>query len=201
MKQERLDFLASNKKFTKRLALSIGSLCRTMPIKEVAKRMNLDWHTVKELEKDYMREQLALAGPPAPSVIGIDEISIKKRHSYRIIVSDLEKRQAIWFGGNGRSQTDMDQFYASLPEENRDKIRLAVMDMWKPFRNSTKAHAPQAAILSINSMCCAIWATPWIKSVKLNMLGLLGLSASSLRGRNTSSSRIGKISPVKRVRT
>ena len=52
MKQERLDFLASNKKFTKRLALSIGSLCRTMPIKEVAKRMNLDWHTVKELEKE-----------------------------------------------------------------------------------------------------------------------------------------------------
>jgi transposase len=102
---------------------------------------------VKELEKDYMHEQLALAGPPTASVIGIDEISIKKRHSYRIIVSDLEKRQAIWFGGNGRSQADMDLFYASLAKENRDKIRLAVMDMWKPFRNSTKAHTPQAAIL------------------------------------------------------
>ena len=81
MKQERLDFLASNKKFTKRLALSIGSLCRTMPIEEVTKRMNLDWHTVKGLEKEYMREQLALSGPSTPSVIGIDEISIKKRHS------------------------------------------------------------------------------------------------------------------------
>ncbi|MFM9162940.1 MAG: transposase family protein, partial [Methylocystis sp.] len=53
MKQERLDFLASNRKFTKLLALSIGSLCRTMPIKDVARRMNLDWHTVKELEKEY----------------------------------------------------------------------------------------------------------------------------------------------------
>lgn len=109
--------------------------------------MNLDWHTGKELEKEYMREQLALAGPPALSVIGLDEISIKKRHSYRMIVSDLEKRQAIWFGGNGRSQMDIDQFYASLHEENRDKIRLAVMDMWKPFRNSTRTHARQAAIL------------------------------------------------------
>ena len=118
-----------------------------MPIKDVARRMNLDWHTVKELEKEYMREQLAIAGPPNPSVIGIDEISIKKRHTYRIIVSDLEKRRAIWFGGKGRSQADMDQFYASLPEENREKIRLAVMDMWKPFRNSTKVNAPHAAIL------------------------------------------------------
>jgi transposase len=27
------------------------------------------------------------------------------------------------------------------------KIKLAVMDMWKPFRNATKDKAPQAAIL------------------------------------------------------
>jgi len=63
------------------------------------------------------------------------------------VVSDLEKRRAIWFGGDGRSEADMDRFYAFLGEENREKIRLAVMDMWKPFRKSTQAHAPQAAIL------------------------------------------------------
>ena len=38
-------------------------------------------------------------------------------------------------------------FYAFLGKENADKIRLAVMDMWKPFRHSTRHHAPQAAIL------------------------------------------------------
>lgn len=147
VKQERLDFLSSNSKFTKRLALSIGELCRTMPIKDVARRMNLDWHTVKELEKEYMREQLKKAGPPKPRVIGIDEISVKKRHTYRIVVSDIEKHRAIWFGGDDRSEKSMDQFYAFLGEENAKQIRLAVMDMWKPFRNSTKAKAPEAAIL------------------------------------------------------
>ena len=109
--------------------------------------MNLHWHTVKELDKDYMREQLAQAEPPSPQVIGVDEISIKKRHIYRIIVSDLEKRRAIWFGWAGRSKEDMDKFYAFLGKEKAEKIRLAVMDMWKPFRNSIQAHAPQAAIL------------------------------------------------------
>ena len=147
VRQERLEFLASNTKFTKRLALCIGGLCRTMPVNDVAKRMGLDWHTVKEIDKEYMREQLARAGPPSPSVIGIDEIGIKKRHTYRIVVSDLEKRLPIWFGGDGRSQADMDQFYAFLGEENCAKIRLAVMDMWKPFRTSTQDHAPRAAIL------------------------------------------------------
>lgn len=129
------------------MAMLVGSLCRVMTVQDVAKRVNLDWHTVKELDKDYMREQLAQAGPPNPKVIGIDEISIKKRHIYRIIVSDLEKRRAIWFGGDGRSEQDMDQFYAFLGKKKAKKIRLAVMDMWKPFRNSTQAHAPKAAIL------------------------------------------------------
>lgn len=147
MKQEKLKFLSPNKNFTQRMALVVGGLCRNMPIADVAKRMNLDWHTVKELEKIYMNEQLKRQGPPSPSVIGIDEISIKKRHSYKIIVSDLEKKIPIWFGGDDRSEESLNQFYDFLGVEKAEKIRLAVMDMWKPFRKSTKQNAHQAAIL------------------------------------------------------
>jgi len=147
VKNEKLAFLSANTKYTLRFAMQIGGLCRAMTIQDMARRMHLDWRAVKELDKIYMREQLARAGHPAPRVIGIDEVSIKKRHIYRIVVSDLEARCAIWFGGNGRSEVDMDQFYAFLGKENTAQIRLAVMDMWKPFRNSTQANAPQAAIL------------------------------------------------------
>jgi transposase len=147
VKNEKLAFLSENTKYTLRFAKQIGGLCRAMTITDVARRMHLDWHAVKDLDKLYMREQLARAGHPAPSVIGVDEVSIKKRHVYRIVVSDLERKRAIWFGGNGRSEEDMDMFYAFLDKENADKIRLAVMDMWKPFRHSTRRHAPQAAIL------------------------------------------------------
>ena len=147
VKNERLDFLSDNPKYTLRFAMQIGGLCRAMTIKDVARRMHLDWHAVKELDKVYMREQLHRAGPPVPNVIGIDEVSIKKRHVYRIVVSDLEQKRAIWFGGEGRAEKDMDLFYGFLGKENGAKIRLAVMDMWKPFRKSTHAHAPQAAIL------------------------------------------------------
>ncbi len=38
-------------------------------------------------------------------------------------------------------------FYEFLGPERSQGIRLAVMDMWKPFRKATVAHAPQAAIL------------------------------------------------------
>src|SRR4030095_12685335 len=41
----------------------------------------------------------------------------------------------------------MAQFYAWLGQRKSARIRLAVMDMWKPFRLATQAHAPQAAVL------------------------------------------------------
>ena len=111
------------------------------------KRERLDWHAVKEMDKRYMREQLAQAGEPQPEVIGVDEISIRKGHVYRIVVSDLERGRPIWFGGVDRSEASMTMCYDFLGEAQAAPLRLAVMDMWKPFRTMTEAHAPQAAIL------------------------------------------------------
>jgi transposase len=147
VKRERLEFLADNPFYTKRFAHYVGRRCRTATIKDLAEELNLDWDTVKTLEKQYMRAQLAKAGTPGPKVIGIDEISIRKGHTYRIVVSDLLRGRPIWFGGADRSEASMAQFYDWLGEKKSRRIRLAVMDMWKPFRNVTTARAPQAAIL------------------------------------------------------
>jgi transposase len=146
VRRERLEFLADNPHYTKRFAFDVGRRCRNAPIWDVAQELKLNWHTVKELDKQYMRAQLAKAGTPGPTVIGIDEISIRKSHDYRIVVSDLIRERPIWFGGDDRSETSMAQFYQWLGKKS-GRVRLAVMDMWKPFRNATKASAPQAAIL------------------------------------------------------
>ena len=147
MKRERLDFLADNPRYTKRFAYYVGKRCRSATIQDIAEELGLHWHTVKELEKQYMREQLRRAGTPGPKVIGIDEISIRKRHTYRIVVSDLVRMRPIWFGGNDRSEASMDTFFQWLGPKKAVGIRLAVMDMWKAFRNSTERHAPQAHVL------------------------------------------------------
>jgi transposase len=147
VKQERLEFLSDNPFYTKRFGFYIGRRCRTSTITDIAKEFHLDWKTVKELEKQYMREQLRRGPAIRPNVIGIDEISIKKRHTYRIVVSDLERQRPIWFGGKDRSVESLDMFYAWLGPKKAAKIRLAVMDMWKAFRKSTTQNAPQAAIL------------------------------------------------------
>lgn len=147
MKRERLEWLAENPHYTMRFARAVGRRCRGSSLKDVAEEFHLDWHTVKELDKRYMSEQLKKAGHSTACVIGVDEIAVKKRHEYRIVVSDLERRRPIWFGGKGRSKEDMDEFFAWNGDKRNIKIRLAAMDMWKAFRNSTEEHAPNAAIL------------------------------------------------------
>jgi transposase len=147
VKRERLEFLSDNPFYTKRFGFVVGRRCRAASIRDVATEFHLDWHTVKELDKQYMHSQLDRAGQPAPKVIGIDEISIRKGHTYRIVVSDLVRARPIWFGGQDRSEASMQQFFEALGKRKSERIRLAVMDMWKPFRNATNKAAPQAAIL------------------------------------------------------
>ncbi|WP_428552910.1 helix-turn-helix domain-containing protein [Reyranella sp.] len=114
MKLERLDFLADNPRYTERFAMDVGRRCSRASVRDVARELGLDWHTVKDLEKQYMRAQLAAAGAPSPVVIGVDEISVRRGHTYRIVVSDLLARRPIWFGGTDRSEASLARFYADL---------------------------------------------------------------------------------------
>jgi transposase len=141
---EGLDWLANNPRYTERFAMHVGKLCRDMTNKAVAEQEHLHQTTVKDLDKLYMAKQVERAGHPAPRVIGIDEISIRKGHDYRIVVSDLERRRPIWVGGQGRKEVDADLFFAWLGPEKTAKIELAAMDMWRPFLNSLKSNAPGA---------------------------------------------------------
>jgi transposase len=147
VKQESLDWLASNPFYTKRFAFYVGRRCRTMTITDVARELKLDWHTVKALDKEYMAEQLRRTPVAAPVVIGIDEVSLRKGHTYRIVVSDLERRRPIWYGGIDRSEESLNMFYHWLGPKKVKKIQLIVMDMWKAFEKSTRKNVPQAAIL------------------------------------------------------
>ncbi len=147
MKQEKLDWLADLPFYTKRFAFYVGRRCRDSSLQDIAQELHLNWKTVKVLEMQYMREQLRRVGMPGPEAIGIDEISLRKGHTYRIVVSDLKRKRAIWFGGKDRSEESLDRFFKELGPKKSQKVQLTVIDMWKAFHNSTQRNAPQAAIL------------------------------------------------------
>ena len=95
-----------------------------------------------------MRE-LIKKHPPSSSIraIGVDEISVRKGHTYRVVVADMDEQRPIWIGGTGRTKEDLDLFFAEIGTDRSEGIELAVMDMWKAFRNSTNQNAPGARIV------------------------------------------------------
>lgn len=148
MKTETLEWLASSNRFTKRFEIEIGKMCREMSIKRVAALNRLSWDQVRRMEIVYMKSLVA-KNPPSKKLraIGIDEISIKKRHKYAIVVADLEQKRPIWIGMEGRKEEHLDAFFTEIGPKISKKIDIAVMDMWKPFRKSTRTNAPQTQII------------------------------------------------------
>jgi transposase len=148
VKRETLAWLASSSRFTERFEQAIGRQCRELSVARVAEMNRLSWSQVSRMEKQYMARLLA-QHPPSKNLraIGIDEVSIRKGHTYAIVVADLDQRRPIWIGCAGRKEADMDRFFQETGPETSQGIQLAVMDMWKAFRKSTHHHAPQAQIV------------------------------------------------------
>ena len=61
----------------------------------------------------------------------------------------------LWFGGQDRSEASLDLFYEWLGGAKNKRVGLAVMDMWKAFRNSTPARrtlqGSQKSVLYLNA--------------------------------------------------
>lgn len=92
VRQETLSWLADSRRFTQRFEDEVGHQCREMSIKRVAEIYHLSWFQAQRMEMAYMNRLLAKYPMPATlRAIGIDEISIRKRHSYRIVVADLDE--------------------------------------------------------------------------------------------------------------
>ena len=156
-------FSALIARYTARYALHVGALARTMTVKDVACSERLHHSTVKGLDKLYMAEQLRRHPMPSTTAIGVDEIAIRKGHEYRVVVGDLERQRPIWFGGTGRKQEDLAQFFAAYGARRCAGIRVAVNValIYGPWtcgnrfakRHRNTPHRPRSC--STNSTSCA----------------------------------------------
>jgi transposase len=150
VRQESLTWLAKSSRFSQRFEDFIGKQCREMTVKRAAELNRISWDQAWRMDKAYMRRLLENNPPPQElRAIGIDEVSVRKGHTYAINVATLDPgaERPIWMGGEGRSQEDMSLFFEVMGPERCQSIRLIVMDMWKPFRNAAMEYAPQARIV------------------------------------------------------
>ena len=143
---EHHDFVAPNKRITKRLERYIFELCKHMTIKQVAKHLDLDWKTIKAIDKSFLEKQFEKVDYSDLKILAIDEISQKKRHKYLTIILNYETGRIVWIG-NGRKKETLDSFFNGMTEEEKNNIEAVAMDMWRPYMKAAKEYIPNAKIV------------------------------------------------------
>ena len=146
VRTEKLDFVDSYARCTKRFESLVARLCRIASVKQVADLLELNWKTVKAIDKKYLLKKFGKPDYEGLRLLAIDEIASRKGHNYFTIVMDLERTRVVWVG-KGRSKETLDSFFKELGPERIGKIEAIACDMWYSYLASIEENAPKAKIV------------------------------------------------------
>jgi transposase len=131
---------------TRRLEEHLFQLTGDSTVKAVAKRMALDWETVKDAEVRYIRGLLRKRNLDGITRIGIDEVSYEKGHKYLTLVTDLVGRRVIYATHRNDGKA-IGRFLTWLGPKRCRRIKVVVTDMHDPYVKVLRKRLPKAALV------------------------------------------------------
>jgi len=143
---EDLELFHPYLRVTVRLARYIYQLCGFMTVSQVSLHLGLDWKTVKNIDKFYLEHDYGQPDLRHLRVLAVDEISIRKGHSYLTVVLDFLTGRVV-FVGNKRKAKTLKRFFNQLSISQRKKIDAIAMDMWDPYIKAVNDKLPRAKIV------------------------------------------------------
>lgn len=143
---ERLDFVDKLRRVTKRMETYVVSLCEKMTLKDVSLVTELDWKSIKNIDRDYIKSKLPDILKLEIRRIAIDEIAIMKGHKYFTIIRDYDTGLAISIVF-GRGYEETARALGSLGKEKLNRIEYASLDMWDPYIKAIKEQCPNAHLV------------------------------------------------------
>lgn len=145
---EQLGWIEGNRRQTRAFELHIYRRCQKDAKCTVASQEWLHPATVKDIFKRWAKRAVAGRQQPRVRMLGIDEISLKKRHQqFALVLSDLE-RHCVLAVLPERSKECLEEWLARLSFEEQAAIRVVSMDMWEPYRLAIQAKLPRAKIVA-----------------------------------------------------
>lgn len=149
LKVESLPWLGRYERVTTPLAAMVAELCKVMTNKAVGLLMELHPGTVKAIDKAAMTKAQAERPLDGITVLGIDEIAVGKGHNYLHLVSAMDgpRGAELLYIGEGRKEKDLNPFWKWFGPARTARITHAVMDMWKGFIKSFRAHVPKIVLI------------------------------------------------------
>jgi len=143
---ENLNLFHPHLRVTNRLAFYIHQLCCVMTVSEVSRHLNLDWKTVKKIDKFYLERDYGQPDLSDLKILAVDEISMRKGQNYLTVVLDFMTGRVVFVGKKRKAKT-LKRFFNQLSISQRKKIEAVAMDMWNPFIKAVKDKLPRAKIV------------------------------------------------------
>lgn len=143
---EKLSWLGRYQRVTNRLAEAVSQLLLSSNILAVARFFQLDWHTVKSLDKAALQDSVREPDWSQIRYLAMDEFALHKGHRYATVVVDPISRQVLWVGP-GRSRETARAFFEQLPAGVAEQIQAVAIDMTTAYELEIKAHCPHAEVV------------------------------------------------------
>lgn len=141
---EELKDIAWRRRQTIRFERQVYEACLGSNKKRSAELFHLSYTAVDSIFKRWAKKQRKGKQFGLVKVLGIDEISVKKRHKqFAVVISDLE-RHCVLTVLPDRKQETLKKWLDTLSDEQRAAIKTVSMDMWGPYRHFFKKHLPKA---------------------------------------------------------
>ena len=143
---EKLSWLGRYQRVTNRLAEAVSQLLVSSNIQAVSGFFQLNWHTVKALDKALLRQSVAEPDWSQIEYLAMDEFALHKGHRYATVVVDPIRGQVLWVG-KGRSRETARAFFEQLPAGVAGQIRAVAIDMTTAYELEIKANCPNAEVV------------------------------------------------------
>ena len=145
VRTESLDFVEiRGPRVTRPLSSLVFELCKVMTVKAVSIFQVLNRHTVKAIDKQALQKVQSQRPLDGITVLGADEISVGRGQNYWTMISAPEgpRGPELLCVVEGRKEKNLNKFWKWFGKKRARLITHAVMDMWRPFRNSFLSHSP-----------------------------------------------------------
>jgi transposase len=152
---QSFDSINPNQHQTVRFREFLYNQCYSSTIQQVSRRLNIPYSTVERIYYSVAREKAiehqtqlrrqAAIGDEV-TIIGIDEIAIRKNHIYETVLVDLQHGGVIGMTHHRtfESTVQLLKFHSVLSVAN---VKTIVLDMWEPFHKAIKALFPKVTVV------------------------------------------------------
>jgi transposase len=145
---EELHFADAHRRQSTAFEKHVYQSCLASTRKAVAVGQGLSHSTVKEIFTRWaaLKEKSSVGG--ATRVLGIDEISLKKRHKqFVLVISDIARKCIIAILPD-REKKSLEHWMDTLSPQEQKSIRFVSIDMWAPYHQAARNKLPHAKVVA-----------------------------------------------------